>query len=140
MFDGLTLSHGPAHVWRALLEAYAYALRHHVEVLNDMGHATENYIVSDGGSSSALWMQIVADVLQKPVQRLTGHPGSCIGAAWTAAIAAELTDDWSGINRFVGNAGSIAPRLSERQTYEDGYRRFRDLYERLKDRPATGSE
>ena len=139
VFDGLTLSHGPAHVWRALLEAYAYALRHHVEVLNDMGHATDNYIVSDGGSNSELWMQIVADVLQKPVQRLTGHPGSCIGAAWTAAIAAELTDDWSGINRFVSNAGRLEPRAGQRQNYEDGYGRFRDLYERLKDRPVTGA-
>lgn len=139
MFDGLTLSHGPAHVWRALLEAYAYALRHHVEVLNDMGHATTNYIASDGGSNSALWIQIVADVLQKPVQRLTGHPGSCIGAAWTAAIAAELTDDWSGIGRFVGNGGSIEPQPGRRLVYEDGYRRYRDLYERLKNRPATGA-
>ncbi|MEI7598485.1 MAG: FGGY-family carbohydrate kinase [Aestuariivirga sp.] len=140
VFDGLTLSHGPAHVWRALLEAYAYALRHHVEVLNDMGHAMTNFIVSDGGSDSALWMQIVADVLQQPVQRLTGHPGSCIGAAWTAAIAAELTDDWSGINRFVSNAGQLAPQPGQRRVYEDGYRRFRDLYERLKDRPATGAQ
>lgn len=139
VFDGLTLSHGPAHVWRALLEAYAYALRHHVEVLNDMGHATESYIVSDGGSNSSLWMQIVADVLQSPVQRLTGHPGSCIGAAWTAAIAVGLTDDWSGIDRFVGSAGTLAPQPKERKTYEDGYRRFRDLYRRLKDRPATGA-
>ena len=79
----------------------------------------------------------MADVLQKPVQRLTGHPGSCIGAAWTAAIAAELTDDWSGINRFVGNAGRLEPRAGQRQTYEDGYSRFRDLYERLRDRTAT---
>lgn len=139
VFDGLTLSHGPAHVWRALLEAYAYALRHHVEVLNDMGHATESYIVSDGGSNSALWMQIVADVLQRPVQRLTGHPGSCIGAAWTAAIAAGLTDDWSGLGRFVGNGGKLAPQAGSGRTYEDGYRRFRDLYRRLKDRPATGA-
>ena len=139
VFDGLTLSHGPSHVWRALLEAYAYALRHHVDVLNDMGHATTNFIVSDGGSNSTLWMQIVADVLQKPVQRLTGHPGSCIGAAWTAAIAVGLTNDWSGINRFVGDAGRIAPQANESATYEDGYRRFRDLYDRLKDRPAAGA-
>ena len=139
VFDGLTLSHGPAHVWRALLEAYAYALRHHVEVLNDMGHATENYIASDGGSNSGVWMQIVADVLQKPVQRLTGHPGSCIGAAWTAGVAVGLTDSWSGIGRFVGNAGRLEPQPDKRQTYEDGYRRFRNLYERLKGRPEWGN-
>ena len=31
-FDGLTLSHDIGHLWRALLEAYAYALAHHIEV------------------------------------------------------------------------------------------------------------
>ena len=85
-FDGLTLSHDIGHLWRALLEAYAYAIAHHVEVMNEIGYRTERFIVSDGGSTSRVWMQIVADVLQQPVQRLAGHPGSCVGAAWTAAI------------------------------------------------------
>ena len=76
-FDGLTLAHDIGHLWRALLEAYAYAIAHHVEVMNEIGYRTERFIVSDGGSASRVWMQIVADVLQRPVQRLAGHPGSC---------------------------------------------------------------
>ena len=87
-FDGLTLSHDIGHLWRAMLEAYAYAIAHHVEVMNEIGYRTERFIVSDGGSASRVWMQIVADVLQQPLQRLAGHPGSCVGAAWTAAIGA----------------------------------------------------
>lgn len=133
--DGLTLSHGLGHLWRAMLEAYAYALRHHVDVLNDMGHRTENFIVSDGGANSTVWMQVVADVLQKPVRRLTGHPGSCLGAAWTAAIGAGLAEDWRGITRFVGDAGTIAPHAANAATYDAGYRRYRDLYGRLAGRP-----
>ncbi|MGO7808082.1 FGGY-family carbohydrate kinase, partial [Rhizobium ruizarguesonis] len=35
--DGLTLSHHIGHLWRARLEAYADALRHHIDVLNDIG-------------------------------------------------------------------------------------------------------
>ena len=111
IIDGLTLSHDIGHLWRALLEAYAYAIAHHVEALNDIGHRTERFIVSDGGSASRVWMQIVADVLQRPLQRLNGHPGSCLGAAWTAAIGAGLACDWSGVSAFVteGDRSCRAP-------------------------------
>jgi xylulokinase len=125
---GLSLAHGPAHLWRALLEAYAYGIAHHIEVLNDMGHATETYVASDGGSKSKVWMQIVADVLQKPVQRLTGHPGSCLGAAWTAAMGVGLAKSWSDISRFVSLADRLEPNPAHKTIYASGYAAFRRLY------------
>jgi xylulokinase len=125
---GLSLGHGPAHLWRALLEAYAYAIAHHVEVLNDMGHRTETYIASDGGAKSTVWMQIVADVLQKPVQRLAGHPGSCLGAAWTAAMGIRAANDWSAISRFVSLADRLEPNPANARIYHRGYAAFRELY------------
>ena len=133
-FDGLTLSHDLGHLWRALLEAYAYAIAHHVEVMNEIGYKTERFIVSDGGSTSRVWMQIVADVLERPVQRLAGHPGSCVGAAWTAAIGVGLASDWSGISAFVRPADRIEPRREAAPVYRQGYRRYRDLYRRLAER------
>jgi xylulokinase len=139
VFDGLTLSHGIGHLWRALLEAYAFAIAHHIEVLNDMGHATENFVASDGGSNSRIWMQIVADVLQRPIQLLRGHPGSCIGAAWAAAVGAGLTKDWSGVGRFVSHGGRVEPDPGKAQIYRERYFRFRDLYGRLADRPPLAA-
>ena len=130
LISGLTLSHDVGHVWRALLEAYAFAIAHHIETLNDIGHRTDKYLVSDGGSNSRVWMQIVADVLQKPVQRLTGHPGSCLGAAWTAAMGVGLADDWGGVSRFVGYGDRLDPDPRNAAAYGDGYRAFRDLYRR----------
>ena len=131
-FTGLTLSHGIGHLWRALLEAYAYAIRHHIEVLTEIGHATETYFASDGGSGSDIWMQIVADVIEAPVQRLSGHPGSCLGAAWTAAIGAGLAQDWMGVTRFVSKGEVMRPDPKNADAYRTGYARFRDLYRRLR--------
>lgn len=131
VFEGLTLSHDLGHMWRALLEAYAYAIRHHVEVLKDMGHRCERFTVSDGGSQSRIWMQIVADVLQAPVQRLKGHAGSSVGAAWTAAIGTGLADDWAGVTRFVTFADRLEPDPAKADIYEAGYRRYRKLYSQL---------
>jgi xylulokinase len=81
-----------------------------------------------------VWMQIVADVLERPVQRLAGHPGSCVGAAWTAAIGVGLASDWSAISAFVRPGDRIEPRAETANVYRRGYRRYRDLYHRLADR------
>ncbi|WP_454683660.1 FGGY-family carbohydrate kinase [Ancylobacter moscoviensis] len=134
--DGLTLSHDIGHVWRALLEGYAYACAHHVEVLRDMGHAAARVMVSDGGSNSRVWMQIIADVLQQPVHRLKGHPGSSLGAAWTAAVGIGATD-WAGISRFVQQDETLEPNPAHAQAYAAGYARYRDLYRRLAGRDAA---
>lgn len=129
--EGLTLSHTLGHLWRAVLESYGYALRHHIDVLRDMGHEPQRFLVSDGGSNSRVWMQIVADILGAPVQRLGSHPGSCLGAAWTAAVGCNLAD-WDGISAFVSNAELIEPRSENSAVYDAGYARYHDLYARLK--------
>ncbi|WP_296573732.1 FGGY-family carbohydrate kinase [Phreatobacter sp.] len=136
IIDGLTLSHDLGHLWRALLESYAFALLHHLEVLRDMGHEPKRFLASDGGSQSALWMQIVADVIGARVETLAGHPGSCLGAAWTAAIGAGLVTDWNGLKAFVSPGRSFAPDGASAAAYRRGYSRYRDLYRRLAERPA----
>jgi xylulokinase len=139
VFSGLTLAHGLGHLWRALLEAYAQAVAHHVAVLNDMGHRTDNCVVSDGGSTSRLWMQIVADVLRLPLRRLIGHPGSCLGAAWTAAMGLGLADDWAGVGRFVQHGDLIEPDCRNGALYAQGYGEFRELYRCFKSLSAEPS-
>jgi xylulokinase len=136
IIEGLTLSHDLGHLWRALLESYAFALLHHLEVLQDMGHQPKRFLASDGGSQSALWMQIVADVIGARVETLAGHPGSCLGAAWTAAIGAGLVTDWNGLQVFVSPGRSFAPDSTTAAVYRRGYGRYRDLYRRLAERPA----
>ena len=131
IITGLSLNHRLPHLWRALLEGYGYALRHHIEVLNDMGHATRRFVGSDGGARSRLWMQIVADILQAPIQLLTGHPGSCLGAAWMAAIGVGLTDDWAGTRAFIQDGDRIVPDEGNRAVYDAGYARFRSTYRAL---------
>lgn len=131
-FTGLALSHGLGHLWRALLESVAYGMRHHVEVFADMGMPATRVLASDGGSNSAVWLQIMADVLQQPVARLQGHPGSCLGAAWVAAVGAGLTTDWSGVGAFVKQAEPVRPRPQLAAVYDAGYARYRALYGALR--------
>ncbi|GAB0117150.1 FGGY-family carbohydrate kinase [Acidisoma sp. 7E03] len=128
---GLSLNHGPAHLWRAALEGVGYAFRHHIEVFRELGYPVRRLLVSDGGSQSDIWMQIVADILQMPLQRLEGHPGSCLGAAWVAAMGAGASTDWGGAAALLRQGAVVTPNPAHAAVYEAGYRRFRGLYERL---------
>jgi len=131
-FTGISLSHGPGHFWRCLLEAVAYAFRHHLDVMAEIGHRTERLFCSDGGSQSRVWMQIMADVAGQPVHTLRNHHGSSVGAAWVAAIGSGQDVRWEDIGRLVGYGETFEPIVENIVIYESGYRDFRLLYETLK--------
>ena len=130
---GLTLSHGPAHVYRAILEGVAYAFRHHVEVLRAHGHAIERFYVMDGGARSPLWRKITASVLGKPVQRLTaGEAGSAFGTAFLAGVVGGAWD-FARIKEAARVAGTTEPDPEWSRVYDEGYPIYREAYRRLRD-------
>ncbi|GEM90042.1 FGGY-family carbohydrate kinase [Oceanithermus desulfurans] len=129
---GLTLSHGPAHLYRAILEGVAYAFRHHVEVLEAHGHAIERFYVMDGGARSPLWRKITASVLGRPVVHLaSGHAGSAFGTAFLAGVNAGF---WSfeRIKALATPAGTTEPDPAWARVYDALYGVYRETYERLK--------
>lgn len=131
-FTGVSLNHGPGHFWRSLLEAVAYAFRHHLDVMAEIGHRTERIFCSDGGSQSRVWMQIMADVAGRPVHTLRDHHGSSVGAAWVAAIGSGQDVRWEDIGKLVGYGEVFEPIPENAAVYDIGYRDFRALYETLK--------
>ena len=129
---GLALHHNLGHVWRAALEAVVYGFRHHIDVFADMGLPVSRVVASDGGSQSRLWMQIAADVLDRPVQLVTGHPGSCLGAAYVAAMGVNAFADWGQIGRYVSHGELVKPTGAAAGRYNEAYGLYREIYERLK--------
>jgi len=129
---GLGLHHGLAHVWRAALEGVAFGFRHHWDVFAERGLTVNRIVACDGGAASDLWLQISADVLNRPVQRLLRHPGSCLGAAYVAGVGVGVFKDWAGIGRYVEPGEIFHPDPARTVTYDHAYAVFRETYERLK--------
>ena len=128
---GLGLHHGLPHLWRAALEAVAFGFRHHLDVFAEMGREPRRTIACDGGAASALWLQITADILERPIERLLHHPGSCLGAAFVAGMGTGLIEDWNAIARYVRSERVFEPDASRADAYRDAYALYRDLYRRL---------
>ena len=121
---GLTAAHGRGHLFRALLEAAAYAVRHNLETMAEAGATIGRLRSSGGGVTDPLWPQIVSDVTGLPQDVGPGEGRAAVGAALFAAVAggaADLETRWGGQER------EVVPDPSLKPLYDDFYGRFREV-------------
>lgn len=128
---GLTLSHTKAHIFRAILESVIYGFKHHIEVLREMGYEATNIVATNGGAKSKFWCQIAADILGCEVRSYKNHPGSSLGAAFLAGMAAGVFQDWGDIRKCLPESQMYTPDEKNVKTYEKAYGIYREIYPRL---------
>jgi xylulokinase len=126
-FAGLHLGHGRGDLHRSVLEAVCYGFRHHFEVLAELGIDAATVRVSNGGSGSTLWKQILADVLGQPVVPITGHLGASYGAALAAGIGIGLIPDWDLSNLVSATSEPVTPTPRHAKIYHQAYASWREL-------------
>jgi FGGY-family pentulose kinase len=131
---GLSLSHGPGHVFRALYEATACGTRHILEDAAAKGLRVERVFVGGGGAKSPLWLQIHADVLKRPIH-LTRETESCaLGSAMAAALAAGAYPDFDAAGRaMVAIERVVSPNPENAAVYDDLFAKYVGLYHALND-------
>jgi xylulokinase len=131
VFAGLALNQDIRHLSRAVLEGCAYALRDIVDRFAAMGLDGDEVRVVGGGARSRTWLQIKADVTGRPMRALTGEAATSTGAAMLAGIATGMFRDHADAAvRCVSVAADVVlPRAHTREIYEDGYARYRRLFD-----------
>ena len=88
-FVGLTLRHGRGHLTRALLEGVAFGLKDSFSLIQAAGLSDIRQVrASGGGTKSALWRQILADVLGVELVTVNTTEGAAFGAALLAGVGA----------------------------------------------------
>lgn len=132
-FIGLNLVHTRAHLYRAVLEGVAFALRHNIEAGRKGAQFLDDKLIVVGGAAhSDLWMQIIADVTGYPVYTIEQEVEAAMGAALLAAVGTSLVTDEvarGGWARLVERARPDADRLA---LYADRFEVYAGLYPALK--------
>jgi sugar (pentulose or hexulose) kinase len=127
--------HTRAHLYRAILEGLAYALREGMERTARRTKVPVTEIrVSGGGSQSPAAVQLTADVFGLPARRPHTHETSALGAAIDAAVGLGIHPSFeAAVNAMTRVAETRDPDPATRAMYEDLYRGvYLKLYERLK--------
>ncbi len=126
--------HTRAHLYRAILEGLAYALREGAERIEKRGRLKLTELrVSGGGSQSDAAMQLTADVFNLPTARPHTHETSGLGAAIDCAVGLGLHPDFKTAVARMTRIGSLfEPTPGNVAIYEALYQRvYKPMYSRL---------
>jgi sugar (pentulose or hexulose) kinase len=135
--------HNRAHLYRAMIEGLAYALKEGMHKLQNISATKVNVIrVSGGGSQSDAILQLTADVFGIAVERPHTYETSGLGAAINVAVGAKKHPDYRQAvesmchigKRFEPNKTThqIYSRLYQ-EVYLKMYSRLQPLYRKIQD-------
>ena len=126
--------HTRAHIYRAILEGLAYALREGRERIERRGGTPITQLrVAGGGSQSDAAMQLTADIFGLPAVRAHVYETSGLGAAIAGAVGAGLHPDFATALAAMTRPGrEFHPIDANRRVYDQLYRRvYLKMYRQL---------
>jgi xylulokinase len=134
-FIGLDIASDQRDLTRAVLEGVSFALRDSLEALRATGADLSRVLVIGGGAKSRYWCELLATILNLPLDLpQQGEFGAALGAARlaicgvTGAAPAEIMT-----KPPIGE--TIVPRADLRAAYEDAYAAYAASYPVLKAMP-----
>ncbi len=127
---GWTVAHRRHHLYRAILEGIAFEHRLAIEgIAASTGVPITEHVILGGGSRSALWCQIMADVLGAPVRRARSADATNLGAGMLAAVAAGwFSSARAAVTAMTATTTTFSPVPDSQVAYDLLYR---DVYRHL---------
>jgi len=132
-FVGLGLRHDRGAMVRAVLEGVAHALRDGLDLIHETGARPASARVSGGGARSQLWCEILAAVLELPLEHTaSASAGAAYGAALLGGVAGGVfSDPAAAAQATVRVTGEVAPEPALVEAYAAERERYRALYPAL---------
>jgi xylulokinase len=131
-FIGLTLRHDRRHMTRALLEGVAFGLRDGLDLMTAAGTPVPSQIrASGGGTTSRLWRQILADVLEAEIATVDTSEGAAYGAGLLASVAAGWFGSAGEAATATVHATPVAAPGPDIARYRELHATYRGLYPAL---------
>jgi xylulokinase len=137
-FAGLSVRHDRGALVRAVLEGVAFGLRDSLDLIVELGGRPAFGRVSGGGARGRLWLQIVASVLELPLEPVAVDEGAAFGAAILGGVAAGVWPDaHSAVAATVAPGERIEPDPEWVRVYAEQREQYRALYPALRDVTAA---
>ncbi len=129
---GLTLSTTRSEVLRAVLEGISYEMKLNVSLLQKAGVTVGEFRAVGGGARSDFWLQLKADMFNRPVVRLQVAEGASLGMAIAAGVGAGVYESAVEAAEGLISTGDVFTPDPERAAYYEGMlAAYRELYPAL---------
>ena len=132
---GLTLAHKRADIIRAVLEGITFNIRLMSEAMEkQVGTPFVELRMIGGGSKSALWRDIEANILNRRILTLSAHQeANSLGASIIAGVALGLYESFAeGVKQYVKQRESVEPKEATAKIYQQKFPLFNNAYSALR--------
>lgn len=131
-FLGLDIGTDRAALTRSVMEGVSFALRDSLEALKSTGAKLDRVLAIGGGARSPYWVELLATILNLPVDLpAQGEFGAALGAARLAICGVTGADPKEVMTQPVVNK-TVMPRQDVLAEYEAAYQKFHASYPVLK--------
>ncbi len=128
---GLTVYHTRSHMFRAILEGVAYAMRYSIDTARETGTKIKNATLVDGGASSPLWRQIISDVTEITYQYIPDSQGAPMGDTILAGLGTGEINDYKIIEKWIGDKIPTEPIPENTMKYREKYRIYKKAVKKI---------
>jgi xylulokinase len=133
-FVGLDLRHGQAELVRAVMEGVVFGLRQGLDLMTGLCAPMERLIAAGGSTRGRLWLQLQADIFNRPVYPALTAESTAVGAALLAGVGVGVYRDFQdairqGVRR---SEEPVLPDAGRAAMYAEAYERYLRLYPALK--------
>ena len=132
---GFSDIHTREHMYRAIIEGIAYALKEGLEGIEKSQHnKVKELRISGGGSQSDTICQITADIFNLPVSRVQTFETTSLGAAISTFVAMkEFASVEEAMKEMSHTTITFSPNPVAAQTYSELYKKvYLKMYPKLK--------
>lgn len=131
-FIGLTLEHNNVDIYKALMEGVTYDMLVNLEGLEKAGIVPKKLYATGGGAASDVWLQIKADILNRPICTLKAKEAGACGICMIAGTAIGLYKDLFEAKKvFVKEDKVFVPNAESAAKYAKLYSAYRHIYTAL---------
>ena len=134
VFFGIGLTTSYSDFIRAVMEGVAYSIRDCLEAVPRVEKISDDPVPIGGGAArSEVWCQIFADILKRPVIQLLDDETETLGDVIIAAQAVPEIGMRLDFGKSLARSGTVInPRRQYASLYDDGFAKYRKLYEAVK--------
>ncbi|HYF31859.1 MAG TPA: gluconokinase [Chitinophagaceae bacterium] len=133
VFMGLQTAHGRQHLARAVVEGISFALYQVMQAVEANNGNISVVYASGAFITSPLWLQMMADVMDKTIIVAGTADASAMGAAFLGMHTIGWIKNLSEIKQLVTQEASFSPDAAKHRTYQRYFDVYQDLYPKLKD-------
>lgn len=130
---GIDLSTTRAELFRSVLEGISYEMKLNLKVLEEAGVEVEAFRAIGGGAKSDFWLQLKADIYNRPVVRMEVDEAASLGMAICAGVGAGIYGSFDeAIEEVVIEKETFTPDPVNAAFYNKMLERYEEIYPALK--------